>query len=145
MIKRLQLLLAGVLVFGSVGLSGAIVSAADFDLFPNETCKDARLNSDNPSEKPVVCADGNAQQTQDDNSIYGPNGIISKIVNILAIIIGVAAIIVIIVAGIQYMLSTGDPTKVNNAKNAILYAITGLIVAVIARQAVLFIVSKLGA
>jgi hypothetical protein len=105
------------------------VFAASFDLLP--TCQD--------NSSATVCQE-NKPKT---NPIYGPNGIITKVANIIAIIIGIAAVIVIIIAGIQYMVSTGDPTKVNNAKNAILYAIVGLIVAVLARALVVFTVSRL--
>lgn len=88
----------------------------------------------------TVCED----RANTGNPIYGPNGIISTVINILSIIIGVAAVIVIVIAGIQYMLSTGDPTKVNNSKNAILYAVAGLFIAGIAQVLVRFIISKLG-
>lgn len=98
--------------------------------------------NDNPSA--TVCQDKDPGQTQDNNSIYGPDGILSRVVSVLAIVIGVAAIIVIIVAGIQYMLSTGDPTKVNNAKNSILYALVGLGVAVVAQTVVIFVINKIG-
>lgn len=77
------------------------------------------------------------------NPIYGSGGVISVVVDILSLVVGIAAVIVIIVAGIQYMLSTGDPTKTNNSKNAILYAVAGLVIAVFARFIVTFIVGKL--
>lgn len=133
MIRRLKLLVLSVLSMSvmSLALAGPV---AAFDLF-GDPCAN---NSD-----AAVCKDGNAAQSQDDNSIYGPNGVVSVIVNILSIIIGVAAIIVIIISGIQYMVSTGDPTKVNNAKNAILYALVGLMIAVVARTVVVFVINKL--
>lgn len=142
MIGRLKLLLAGFLLIGSLGAAGTATVAA-FDLFPNDDCMEAKNNAAD-GEKPVVCEDGNASQSEGNNSLFGANGIFAKIVNILAIVIGIAAVIVIIVAGIQYMISTGDPTKVNNAKNAILYAVIGIAIAVVARQIILFIIGKLG-
>lgn len=41
---------------------------------------------------------------------------------------GVAAVIVIILGGIFYSISGGDPSKVRFAKDAIMYAIVGLVV-----------------
>lgn len=128
MIKKLQLLIAGCMTLAIVGFA-IPATAASFDLVP--ACQD--------HADAAVCSDANAKK----NTIYGPDGIITKIANIIAIIVGIAAVIVIMVAGIQYMLSTGDPTKVNNAKNAIIYAVVGLVVAVFARTIVVFFVSKL--
>lgn len=133
MIKRLKLLIAMVLSAGCLSLV-ATPGAAAFDLFGG-ACEG--------NSNATVCEDASRNQTQSNNSLYGPGSIVATIVNILTIIIGVAAVIVIIVAGIQYMLSTGDPTKVNNAKNAILYAIAGLVVAVLAQVIVRFVVSRL--
>lgn len=132
--RRLKVFLA------SLGLLFCLVPAgtvsAQFDLFkPCESASAADAS---------VCKDGKKTQTQEDNSIYGPNGIITKVANILALVVGVAAVIIIIVAGIQYMLSTGDATKVNNSKNTIIYAVVGLVVVVIARTIVVFVIGKIG-
>jgi hypothetical protein len=105
--------------------------AADFDPF-KDACSTAKDST--------VCKDSKSGA----NPIYGSDGIVATVVNILSIIIGVAAVIVIIIAGIQYMLSTGDPTKINNAKNAILYAIVGLVIAVMSQVIVRFIISRIG-
>lgn len=134
MIRKLKVFLASFMLTGLVCAGALSPVSAQFDLF-EDTCKN------NPNA--TVCQESSTNQTQNDNRIYGPNGIVSTIVNLLSIVIGFAAIVVIIVAGIQYMLSTGDPTKVNNAKNAILYALVGLVVAVIARVVVVFIINKL--
>lgn len=135
MIRRLRTLVTASLLFVAFVVPAGTVSAAGFDFF-KQPCEN---NSD-----ATVCQDNGQSQTTSNNSIYGPNGIITKIANILAIIVGVAAVIVIIVAGIQYMLSTGDPTKVNNSKNAIIYAVIGLVVAVLARTLVVFVVGRIG-
>ena len=60
-----------------------------------------------------------------------PN-LLKKIVNILLFIIGSVAVIMIIVGGLRYTLSGGDGTQVTSAKNTILYAIIGLVVAILA-------------
>lgn len=136
MMRRLRILFASLAVLLAVAAPVGVAHAAGFDFF--KSCNDGNANGS------TVCNDKNQTQTTSNNSIYGPNGIISKIANIIALIVGVAAVIVIIIAGIQYMLSTGDPTKVNNAKNAILYAIVGLVITVLARTLVVFVVGKLG-
>lgn len=47
-------------------------------------------------------------------------------------VIGIAALIVMIIAGILYVVSVGEPQKTKTAKDAILYAAVGLVVALIA-------------
>jgi hypothetical protein cdivTM_30108 len=64
----------------------------------------------------------------------GEVGVPDNQVNIMSIInlalwaAGVIAVIIVIIAGINYSLSSGDPTKTANAKNAILYAVIGLVI-----------------
>lgn len=132
MIQKLRLLVASLLLVGSIGFA-TVGTASAFDLFA-DPC------SANPDA--TVCKESSKAQTQNNNSLWGPDGIIGKIVSLLSFIIGVAAVIVIIIAGIQYMLSTGDATKVNNAKNAILYAVIGLIVALLAQVIVRFVIVR---
>lgn len=130
-------------ITGMVAVTSPVVSAEPFDFFSSkcEKVKDSELCGPcKGNQDATICQD--AKSTG--NPIYGPEGVIALAVNILSVIIGVAAVIVIIIAGIQYMLSTGDPTKVNNSKNAILYAIVGLIVAAVSQVIVKFIISKIG-
>lgn len=67
--------------------------------------------------------------------------VIKTIVNALLFFIGVVAVIMIIWAGIQYTTSAGDSSKVATAKNTIVYAVIGLIVAIFAYAIVNFVVS----
>ena len=98
-----------------------------------------------------VCSQTDSQGNQSavclpkesDNPILGPNGLVNKIANIFALITGIAAVIVIIIGGFEYVRSSGDSSKVNTAKDMILFAIIGLIVVVIARALVALVVSKI--
>ena len=69
------------------------------------------------------------------------NDVIKTIINALLFFIGVVAVIMIIWAGIQYTTSAGDSNKVATAKNTIVYAVIGLIVAIFAYAIVNFVVS----
>lgn len=89
----------------------------------------------------VACQD--RDQAPGKNSLYGSNGVITKVTQLVAILVGISAVIVVILAGMQYILSSGDPAKINSAKNSILYAIIGLVVAVLAQSIVVFILRKL--
>ncbi len=54
-------------------------------------------------------------------------------------IMGGVAVIMIIIGGILYVLSNGDPGKAKTAKNTILYAVIGLVVAMSASAIVVYI------
>ncbi len=53
-----------------------------------------------------------------------------NILNAIIAILGLVAVVFVIVGGVQYMTSTGDPGKVKKAKDTILYALIGLAVCV---------------
>ena len=53
--------------------------------------------------------------------------------NILTTLVGALAVMYIVIAAIKYIISGGDEKKVANAKNTLLYAIVGLVVAIAAR------------
>lgn len=62
----------------------------------------------------------------------GFTNFLQKIINLLLFLIGAIAVIVIIVAGIRYVVSGGDQGQITGAKNTILYAVVGLVVALMA-------------
>lgn len=45
---------------------------------------------------------------------------------------GIIAVLVIVIGGLLYVLSNGDPNNIQRAKNTILYAVIGLIVIIFA-------------
>jgi type IV secretion system pilin len=69
--------------------------------------------------------------------------IVTTAISILSIIVGLIAVIMVIVGGFRYIISGGDSSSVNNAKNTILYALVGLAVAVSAEALVHFVLSKI--
>ena len=85
------------------------------------------------------CAKTDDQQSE----LFGETGIFTTIVNVLLFLIGVISVIMLIYGGIQYTLSSGDSGKVNNAKNTILYAIVGLIVAILSYAIVNFVLKSI--
>ena len=58
-------------------------------------------------------------------------------------IIGVIAVVMIILGGISYATSQGDPSKIKKGKETILYGIIGLIVALLAFAIVNFTLTAL--
>ena len=70
------------------------------------------------------------------------NKIIRTIINLLSVIVGVVAVIMIIVGGLRYITSGGSDTGVTSAKNTILYAIIGLIIVALAQVLVRFVLRQ---
>jgi hypothetical protein len=69
--------------------------------------------------------------------------LIGNIVNTMLFLVGVLSVIMIIYGGIQYVISVGDSGKVAKAKNTIIYAVVGLIVAILSYAIVNFVISQL--
>lgn len=63
---------------------------------------------------------------------------LENVVNVVALVSGIIAVIIIVIAGFRFVLSNGDSTKVTNARNTIIYTAIGLIVIILARQIVAF-------
>ena len=59
-------------------------------------------------------------------------GSISSIIKTLATFIGGLSVLMIVISGIMYMSSGGDSSKVETAKNMLIYSIVGLVVALLA-------------
>ena len=70
-------------------------------------------------------------------------GTIQVIVNVALAVIGVLAVIMIILGGVQYTTSSGDAGKVKKAKDTIMYGIIGLVVALLAFAIVNFVLTNI--
>ena len=78
-----------------------------------------------------------------DNTDTDLTGNITGIINGVIAVLGIAAVVVIIFGGIQYMTSTGDAGKVKKAKDTILYGVIGLIICVLAFAITNFVIKNL--
>src|ERR1700691_1844063 len=74
--------------------------------------------------------------------LTGTNGVILKITNIVAIVAGIAAVIILIIGGLRYVTSGGDSGSVASAKSTIIYALIGLVVIALAKTIIAYVVSK---
>lgn len=70
-----------------------------------------------------------AQGANTPATLFGDEGIISEIINILLFVAGALAVIMLIIGGLRYTISGGNAGSVTAAKNTVLYAIVGLLVA----------------
>lgn len=74
--------------------------------------------------------------------LFGATGMFTVITNVLLFIIGAVSVIMLVIGGIRYTVSAGDSSAVTAAKNTILYAIVGIIVALLAYAVVNFVVGN---
>lgn len=116
-----------VMSFSIVAAVPATVSAA--------SCNQGKLSIQSGAN----CAQGN--ETPD--NLFGNNSIFKTVTNILLFLVGAISVIMLIIGGIRYVISAGDQTQVTAAKNTILYAIVGIIVAFLAYAAVNFVTQQL--
>ncbi|MBR0467923.1 hypothetical protein IJJ53_03415 [Candidatus Saccharibacteria bacterium] len=75
--------------------------------------------------------------------LFGDNGVFKQVTNTILYIVGIIAVIMLIIGGIRYVTSGGDSKKVTDAKNTVLYAIIGLVIAFLAFAIVNFVISAL--
>ena len=77
------------------------------------------------------------------SDLFGETGAFRKITNTVLFVVGVIAVIMLIIGGIKYVISGGDSKKVTDAKNTVLYAIIGMVIAVFSYAIVTFVLSAL--
>lgn len=79
------------------------------------------------------------------SSLGGPSNfgqIIQTVTNFVLGLAGAIAVIMIVVGGIMYATSAGNDQQVAKAKNTILGAVVGLIIAVLAYSIISFVISS---
>ena len=71
------------------------------------------------------------------------NSMIRVIINTVIFAVGMVAVVMIILGGVNYATSQGDSTKVKKAKDTILYGIIGLVISLLAYAIVTFVLSSI--
>lgn len=68
-----------------------------------------------------------------------------RVITLASLIAGIVCVIFVIVGGVLYVTSAGDSGKAETARNTILYALVGGLIAAVAQGIVSFVASKLNA
>lgn len=118
-----KILTAGMLMVGLLGVLTPAVSAAN------------GINICSGNEDSIYCKNKNTGETQ-------VNGIIKTIVEVLLTAVGAISIIMIVIGGIMFALSSGDAQKAAKARNTVLYAVVGLAVSLFASAIVNFVFNR---
>ena len=99
----------------------------------------------------ATCADANSAAAGVDcastsgsaKSLFGADGIFTSIINTLLYVIGALSVVMLIVGGIRYTVSNGTAAQVTAAKNTIMYALVGLVIAFLAYAIVNWVLGSL--
>jgi len=68
--------------------------------------------------------------------------IVTNVINVLSVVVGAVAVIMIIIGGFRYVISNGDSNSTKGAKDTILYAIIGLVVVLFSQIIVAFVLDR---
>jgi len=90
----------------------------------------APVSAQNAIQDGINSAQGDGVPTAD--LVEGDDSIFKTVVNIMLFIIGALSVIMLIWGGIRYATSAGNSAAVTSAKNTIMYAIIGLVIAFLA-------------
>jgi hypothetical protein len=142
LIQKLLLLIA----LPALALTFMASSANAFDLFShcvtqsngNQICGPCANNPDAPT-----CQQAQKQGGNNTNKLTGTQNVIQVAANIIAIITGIAAIIVIIISGFRFITSGGSGESAKSARQTLAAAIVGLIIVALAWTITRFITDNL--
>ena len=130
--KKLRLILA------------ALAASAGLMLLPVPTlavdCNQTGLTTQQALQCGTNSAGGNNQDAS--QATKSVNDTIATVLNLLSVAVGIIAVIMIIMGGLRYILSSGSQEKVTSAKNTLLYAVIGLIIVALAQIIVQFVLNK---
>lgn len=85
--------------------------------------------------------------SKDDLNLPGANdqigsGDVQAVLNIVYLVAGITAVVVIIIGGIRYVTSDGDSSGIAAAKNTVMYAVVGLVVVIAAAAITNFVIQN---
>jgi hypothetical protein len=120
--------------------AASTVPVSAYDTFQGVDCSGAGQGNTNSSANSAIC---NSKANGDNNPLTGKDGLLINIGSIISYVAGAGAIIVILIGSLRYITSGGDPAAAKTARDAVLYALIGLVVIILARTIIYFIVSKL--
>ncbi len=132
-----------ILIFSVLLMTSSPIAFANNHNNSNTNPKDLFESVCRDDPNAVACRERNNLEPTGNNSIVGPNGVLTRTAQILAVAVGIAAVIMVILGGLQYILAAGDSSRISSAKNTILYALIGVVVALLAQSIIVFVLRRL--
>jgi len=118
----------------ALGLLGSVlvVPAAALDPFP--VCQDAA------AQNSTLCQ---GRGDSSNNPLTGTGGLLFGIAKILAWVAGLSAVITIIVSALRLIAANGDANTVKSAQQAIVAALVGIVLIVLAGSIISLVLSRI--
>lgn len=130
---------AAVFAMVVLGVGGAALLPAGDANAARYTCPNGQVVTDATGSYEDACKTNDLKNSQESDLM----SVLNTIINVVIGVIGFIAVVMIIVGGVQYTLSSGDSGKVTKAKNTIMYGIIGLVIALLAFAIVNFVLSNI--
>jgi type IV secretory pathway VirB2 component (pilin) len=128
--KRLSVLISTLLIAVA---SVTILAAPQPALALFQNSRDAACGGVALQDTPATC---------DASSADTVNNMIRTALEVLSFAAGIAAVIMIIIAGIKFITSQGESANISSARNTVLYAVVGLVVVMLSQFIVRFVLNK---
>jgi hypothetical protein len=135
LIKYLSLIISLGLLLGIS--SGTVVAAGLAP--PADTLGDSIAKTDACSGLQQIDPADTCTTTTDNGPI---KNIVLLLIRVLSIFVGVISVIVIIFSGFRFITANGDANAISSARNTLIYAIVGLIIAVLAQFLVVHVLNS---
>ena len=101
-----------------------------------------QANCNDSDTKATTFCKNAKEETKNRYLVYGDKSLLVQIAQFIVFLTGAISVIMIIIGGFRYVVSGGDSASVKSAKDTILYAVVGLIIAVSCQFIVSFVLSS---
>jgi hypothetical protein len=128
------------LVFALFSLSAPLAPVASAQVRTGQLCQGANLTFGGSDPTPCQVDNGSGGK---EAAADKANTIVADVINLVSIVVGIIAVFMIIYGGFRFLTSAGNPESTKVGKNAILYAIIGLVIVAFAQVIVKFVLAKI--
>ncbi|MEX0749022.1 MAG: hypothetical protein WD467_02005 [Candidatus Saccharimonadales bacterium] len=125
-LSSMLIVVAGVLAFGTVGTVNVVYA---------QTAQESACIGAGGSWTGSECSMGGDSPELIDT--------VKTVIDVLLLVLGAVAVIMLVIGAFRFVVSGGDSNAVQGARNTILYAIVGIIVAFLSWAAVDFVIDQL--
>lgn len=115
-------------------------------IFTGQSFAETKLFKDVcPTNPPSpVCEDAkNTTASNQDNPLSGPNGVIQTAANIVAMITGILAVVMIVISGLMFATAGGNQERTTKARTMLIYSVIGLVIVASAWTVITFVNNNL--
>ena len=127
-----RILLAPIILLSSIIMFSSTAMAAT-NIIPD-------CNPGGSAYNTPVCQDVQSQSNSSGNLVVQ---IITDVINVLSVLVGAVAVIMIIISGIRMVTSSGNPDAVSGARSNLFAALIGIAIVVLAQTIVIFVLNNI--